>query len=97
MTEGMRNDDPAKSPEQRAAKGLLLLRNQMNQESNETLMPVDAPKLPDLVLEMDAENQTKPTSINSRNNEQDNSKETDNTQTTHATDTTEPSSTIIVR
>ena len=87
MTEKMRNEDPAKSPEHRAAEGLLLLRNQ---ESNETLMPVDAPKLPDLVREMDAENQTYPTSINSRNNKQDNSTETDNTQTNHAIDTTEP-------
>ena len=66
-----------KSPEQRAAEGLLLLRNQTNNESNEVLMPIDAPKLPDLVLEMDAET----TSTNTRNEEQSIRKEMDNTHT----------------
>ena len=59
MTEDLnRNEAPdgtGKSPEQRAAEGLLLLRNQTDYEANETLMPIDAPKLPDLVQEMDAE------------------------------------------
>ena len=59
MTENLNHNENSentgKSPEQRAAEGLLMLRNQPNDESNETLLPVDAPKLPDLVLEMDAE------------------------------------------
>ena len=59
MMEDLKRNEPNKSigesPEQRAAEVLLQLRNQTNHDSNETLMPVDAPKLPDLVLEMDAE------------------------------------------
>ena len=59
MTEDLKRNEltnsTGESPEQRAAEVLLLLRNQTNYDSNETLMPVDAPKLPDLVLEMDAE------------------------------------------
>ena len=49
-------------------------------------MPVDAPKLPDLVLEMDAENQAETTSTNTRK-KQDNGKETDNAQKTSNKDT----------
>ena len=83
MTEDLKRNEQTnntgKSPEQRAAEGLLLLRNQTNHDSNETLMPVDAPKLPDLVLEMDAE---KEKSTNVMNTTTDNSnmaltKETD--------------------
>ena len=85
MTEGMRNEElskTGKSPEQRAAEGLLLLRNQTNNEANDVLMPVDEPKLPDLVLEMDAEI----TSTNTRNEEQSIRKETDNTHTRQTND-----------
>ena len=93
MTEEMRNDNPSKSPEQSAAEGLLLLRNQMNHESNETLMPIDAPKLPDLVLEMDAENQVATSSINNKKEEVNGRKETDKIETTPITDTPEQKNT----
>ena len=57
MTEDLNKNEThnsaEKSPEQRAAEGLLLLSN--HTETNERLMPIDAPKLPDLVQEMDAE------------------------------------------
>ena len=66
------------SPEQSAAEGLLMLRNPLGHESNEILMPVDAPRLPDLVLEMDANknivNTEKIGNLNGKTNEQEPSK-----------------------
>ena len=77
MTEDLKRKEPnnstGESPKQRAAEVLLLLRNQTNHDSNETLMPVDAPKLPDLVLEMDAE---------TKNNSKDGNSATDNNKPT---------------
>ena len=45
-------DNGQKSPEQRAAEGLILLSTQRDHEANDVLLPVDTPKLPDLVKEM---------------------------------------------
>ena len=87
MTEEMKSDNPSKSPEQTAAEGLLLLRNQSNHESNEILMPIDAPKLPDLVLEMDAEKQAATSSINNGKDDANGRMETDNVETTLIVDT----------
>ena len=85
MTDDLKRNDPSKetgkSPEQRAAEGLLLLRNQPDYDMNETLMPIDAPKLPDLVLEMDAKRDNEAKSTANTKNASNNKKSTQTKET----------------
>ena len=48
--------DNQQSPEQRAAEGLMMLSTHRANEDSDVLLPVDTPRLPDLVKEMECAN-----------------------------------------